>query len=137
MLVFASSISVLNKILFNKLFTIRLGIAFLVVVAVGFLKKWVKNPADAAVKFLKEKGLAEVMGQFTHTGTVLYKESENQQDYFSLKGKAAIQEKLEDVKGAAFRELLANKDKTKSLLDAHMYFNHFEFETKVINKKTA
>ena len=121
MLVFASSISVLNKILFNKLFTIRLGIAFLVVVAVGCLKKCVKK----------------VMGQFTHTGTVLYKESENQQDYFSLKGKAAIQEKLEDVKGAAFRELLANKDKTKSLLDAHMYFNHFEFETKVINKKTA
>ena len=44
-----------------------------------------------------------------------------------LKGKAAIQEKLDDVKGAAFTKLLRSQDKAKSLLDAHMYFEHFEF----------
>ena len=59
------------------------------------LKKELNSTAEAAVVFLKKKGLAEVMGQFTHTGTVLYKESENQ-TYIPLKGKAAIQKKLDD-----------------------------------------
>ena len=122
----ASSISLFNKFVFNKCFAIWLGLAFLVVVAVEFLKKELGKPAEAAVEFLKEKGLAEVMGQFTHTGTVLYKETENQA-YIPLKGKAAIQKKLDDVKGAAFTKLLRSQNKATSLLDAHMYFGHFEF----------
>ena len=92
---------------------------------INFLKRKLENPADA-VEFLKKKGLAEVMGQFTHTGTVLYKETENQ-TYITLKGKVAIEKKLDDVKGAAFKELQDNEEKAKSLLDAHMYFEHFEF----------
>ena len=122
----ASSISLFNKFVFNKFFAIWLGLAFLVVVAVEFLKKELGKPAEAAVEFLKEKGLAEVMGQFTHTGTVLYKETENQ-TYIPLKGKAAIQKKLDAVKGDAFTKLLRSQNKAKSLLDAHMYFDHFEF----------
>ena len=98
----------------------------LVVEAINFLKRKLEKPADAAVEFLKKKGLAEVMGQFTHTGTVLYKETENQ-TYIPLKGKVAIEKKLDDVKGAAFKELQDNEEKAKSLLDAHMYFEHFEF----------
>ena len=94
--------------------------------AINFLKRKLEKPADAAVEFLKKKGLAEVMGQFTHTGTVLYKETENQ-TYIPLKGKVAIEKKLDDVKGAAFKELQDNEEKAKSLLDAHMYFEHFEF----------
>eukprot|EP00964_Phaeocystis_antarctica_P104266 scaffold69404_cov60-Phaeocystis_antarctica.AAC.2 len=58
----ASSISLFNKFVFNKFFAIWLGLAFLVVVAVDFLKKELGKPAEAAVEFLKEKGLAEVMG---------------------------------------------------------------------------
>ena len=126
MLSVASSISLFNKFVFNKFFAIWLGLAFLVVVAVEFLEKELGKPAEAAVEFLKKKGLAEVMGQFTHTGTVLYKETENQ-TYIPLKGKAAIQEKLDDVKGAAFTKLLRSQDKLKSLFDAHMYVDHFEF----------
>ena len=83
--------------------------------------------ADAAVKFLKEKGLAEVMGRYTHTGTVMYKETEDQA-YVPLKGKAEIQEKLDVVKGdLAFTKLTESQDKTKSLVNAHMYFDHYEF----------
>ena len=85
----------------------------------------VDGTAEAAVEFLKEKGLAEVMGRYTHTGTVMYKESESQA-YVPLKGKAKIQEKL-DVRGDAFDTLVTSKDKTASLVDAHMYFGHYEF----------
>jgi len=85
----------------------------------------VDGPAEAAVEFLKEKGLAEVMGRYTHTGTVMYKETEDQA-YVPLKGKAKIQEKL-DVKNDAFAKLVTSKDKKASLVDAHMYFGHYEF----------
>ena len=143
-----SAFVILKKV--NRFFVIRTGLGLLgtivgtiggtIVVQVKFLKfflknnRFVKKPAKTAGEFLKEKGLEEVIRQFTHTGTVLYKESDNQ-TYIPLKGEA-IQEKLNDVKGAATTELRASQDKKTSLLDAHSYYNHFKFETKVV-KKTA
>ena len=66
--------------------------------------------------WFKDKGLAEVIGQFSNVGTVLYLHAEGMQppkhpvEYVHLKGEAAILEKL-DVEGDDFLKLWGDPTK--------------------------
>ena len=68
------------------------------------------------VEWFKDKGLAEVIGQFSNVGTVLYLYAEGMEppkhpvEYVHLKGEAAILEKL-DVEGEEFLKLWGDPTK--------------------------
>ena len=70
----------------------------------------VKEATHNAVKFLKNKGVTKVMGQFTHLGTVVYLAAEGLNppekgaEYVYLKGEDAIQEVL-NVENGDFLKL--------------------------------
>ena len=75
----------------------------------------VKDATDEVVKVLKNKGIAEVIGQFSNVGTVLFLYAEGMKppkhpvEYVHLKSEAAILEKL-DVEGEEFKKLWGNSD---------------------------
>ena len=78
------------------------------------------DPLAVPIKFLKNKGFAEVLGQFSHTGTVVFVK-DKALECVHLKG-AEIKETL-DVGGDEFRTLLgiptSAADIPTSLLHAH------------------
>ena len=98
--------------------------------------EWFTNFKDlgtvALVKYLKNKGTAEVMGRFTHLGTVVYKKDETldwmmEYGWYHLTGNASIQKQL-DVGGDEFISLLGDSRKyEESLLAAHGHFRNFAF----------
>ena len=108
----------------------------------GFLKRGYLQPVvraaeeqlqeavPGAVKFLKNKGLTEVVAQFTHTGTVVYLAPEAK-NYVYLLGKTKIHDVL-DVDGEAFKTLLGHpEDYAKSLGAAHGHsYDKFVFSAK-------
>jgi len=89
-----------------------------------------QKAVPGAVKFLKNKGLTEVVAQFTHTGTVVYLAPEAT-NYVYLLGKTKIHKVL-DVDGEEFKTLLGNQeDYAKSLTAAHGHsYNKFVFSAK-------
>jgi len=90
-------------------------------IGLNFIKpeKELENKGKEAVKFFKNKGLSEVVAQFTHTGTVVYlaPEAEN---YVYLLGKTDIHKVL-DVDGKDFTALFPGdpKDYVTLLAAAH------------------
>ena len=73
--------------------------------------------SGAAVRFLKEKGIAEIVRNYTFQGTVVYL-APGALQYKQLKG--AEIEKTLDVNGEAFNELLGNEsDWASNLAAAH------------------
>ena len=75
----------------------------------------IDGATGAFVEWFKDKGLAEVIGQFSNVGTVLYLYAEGMQtpkhpvEYVHLKGEAAILEKL-NVEGDDFLKLWRRPD---------------------------
>ena len=94
--------------------------------------------AVLVVKFLKGNGVVFVAGQFTHLGTVVYKESEGK-DYRTgkpgvwsySKGTDAIQETLDVKNILEFNKLMGPTQKYgESLLAAHTYYTKLELGAK-------
>ena len=83
----------------------------------------------AAVRFLKDKGIAEIVRHYTHQGTVVYL-APGALEYVQLKG-AEIKKTL-DVNGKAFDKLLGKEsDWASSLGYAHSAsYNTLKFEIK-------
>ena len=98
---------------------IRMG-HFLAPKHIGDLDGKIDDLTAFPIKLLKSKGLAEVLGQFSHTGTVVYIKDKDLK-YVHLEG-AEIKETL-DVGGDAFEALLASWGKPADILslfgDAH------------------
>ena len=82
--------------------------------ALGAVENQLKGVPTAAVRFLKDKGIAEIVRHYTQVGTVVYLAPEAL-EYVQLKG-AEIKETL-DVNGEAFDKLLGKEsDKWASSL---------------------
>ena len=84
------------------------------------------------IKFLKNKGLAEVLGQFSHTGTVVYIKDKDLK-YVHLEG-AEIKETL-DVGGDAFEALLASWGKPTDILTLFQHAHSASFQTFMFSAK--
>ena len=88
--------------------------------------------------WFKDKGLAEVIGQFSNVGTVLYLYAEGMQppkhpvEYVHLKGEAAILEKL-DVEGDEFLKLWG--DPTK-YVDSELHAHNASYDRLVFGAKS-
>lgn len=94
------------------------------------IENLLKTVPGAAVRFLKDKGIAEVVRHYTHQGTVVYL-APGALEYVQLKG-AEIKKTL-DVNGEAFDKLLGNESDWASSLgaDHSKSYNTLMFKVKL------